>query len=59
PAPPIEGLTADRLFDTFMAFLKDRDRNVKIVERKREELKRAAYVNVEVLRASLTGAPRT
>lgn len=58
PAPPIDGLTSDRLFDSFMGFLKDRERNVKIVEKKREELKRAAMVNVEVLRESLSGAAR-
>lgn len=58
PAPPIDGLTADRLFDNFMGFLRDRERNVKIVERKREELKKAAMVNVDVLRESLKGATR-
>lgn len=58
PAPPIEGLTSDRLFENFMAFLKDRDRNVRIIERKREEMKNAAMVNVEVLRESLKNAVR-
>ena len=58
PAPPIEGLTANRLFENFMAFLKDRDRNVRIIERKREDMKNAAMVNVEVLRESLKSTVR-
>jgi len=58
PAPPIDSLTAPRLFENFMEFLKDRDRNVRIVERKREELKSAAMVNVETLRESLKSAVR-
>jgi polysaccharide pyruvyl transferase CsaB len=58
PAPPIDDLTAPRLFENFMDFLKDRNRNVRIVEKKREELKQAAMVNVEVLRESLMSAVR-
>lgn len=58
PAPPIDDLTAPRLFENFMSFLKDRDRNIRIVERKREELRKAALVNVEVLRESLRSAVR-
>lgn len=59
PAPPIEGLTSARLFENFMDFLKDRERNARIIERKREELKQAAMVNVQVLRESLKSAART
>jgi polysaccharide pyruvyl transferase CsaB len=59
PAPPIDDLTADRLFENFMAFLKDRERNVRIVERKREEMKSAAMVNVTTLRESLKNAVRS
>ena len=56
PAPSIDGLTADRLFENFMGFLKDRERNMKIVERKRAEMKAAAMVNVQALRECLTSA---
>lgn len=56
PAPSIDGLTADRLFENFMSFLKDRERNMKIVERKRAEMKAAALVNVQGLRECLTSA---
>ncbi len=58
PAPPIDTLTADRLYENFMDFMKDRNRNIRIVERKREEMKNAAMVNVEVLRESLRSAVR-
>jgi polysaccharide pyruvyl transferase CsaB len=57
-APPllIENLTATRMFDVFTAFMKDRDRNVKIVEKKRDEMRKLAEVNVEIVREQLRGA---
>lgn len=45
----MEGLTAQRLFEHFMAFQKDRDRNIKIMERKRDEFKQLALVNIETV----------
>lgn len=48
-APSIEGLTAQRLFDLFVDHLKSRERNEKIVERKREELRKSAMLNIELL----------
>jgi polysaccharide pyruvyl transferase CsaB len=45
----LEGLTATRLLDAFVSFQKDHARNVKIVERKREEQARAAEGNVEAV----------
>lgn len=44
------GLTAPRLLDAFLQFQKDRDRNVKLVEKKREELQRLAEGNFELVR---------
>jgi polysaccharide pyruvyl transferase CsaB len=48
-APSIEGLTAQRLYDMFVEHQKGRERHEKILERKREELVKAAMVNVELL----------
>jgi polysaccharide pyruvyl transferase CsaB len=50
PALPLEGLTAPRLLDAFMNFLKAKDRNVKILERKREEQAKAAELSVEMVK---------
>ncbi len=46
----LEGLTAQRLFENFMTFLGERERNVKILERKREEFRKLALVNVDAVR---------
>lgn len=46
----MEGLTAQRLFDSFVAFQKDRDRNVKILARKQAEMINLAQQNIEILR---------
>lgn len=45
----LEGLTATRLLDAFVSFQKDHARNVKIVERKREEQMHAAQGNIEAV----------
>ncbi len=45
----MEGLTATRLLDAFVSFQKDHARNLKILERKREEQIRAAEGNVEIV----------
>lgn len=55
-APAIEGLTAKKLFESFMAFHKERARNVKILERRRAEMVRLAQVNIDVLSAHLKSA---
>lgn len=47
------GLTATRLLEAFLQHTKDRDRNLKILERKREELIRLAEGNVEVVRGGM------
>jgi polysaccharide pyruvyl transferase CsaB len=57
-APPIEGLTAQRLFESFMAFNKERERNERIVERRREELSKSAAQNLDILR-EVVKAPAT
>lgn len=55
-APPIEGMTPDKLFEGFMAFIRDRERNVQIVARKRTELAEMAAVNIDALRPLLRAA---
>jgi polysaccharide pyruvyl transferase WcaK-like protein len=57
-APPIEGLTAARLFESFMAFNKDRERNERILERRREELRKSAAQNLDILQ-EIIRAPAT
>jgi len=52
-APSLNGLTAQRLFDSFMQFLKDRDKNTILVERKREELAKLAQSNIDILNSVL------
>lgn len=49
----IEKLTPQRLFENFLTFDKEKDRNVKIVLKKRDELKAAAELNVQAIRDSL------
>lgn len=49
----IEKLTPQRLFEAFLTFDKERDRNVKIIQKKREELQKAAELNVQAIRDSL------
>lgn len=44
-----EGLTAQRAFESFIQFQKDRERYNKILERKREEMKEAAMLNCTVV----------
>jgi polysaccharide pyruvyl transferase CsaB len=54
PAPlNIQGATAERIFDGFQSFVKDRERLVATVERKRDELSKQAQQNIEVLVAAL------
>lgn len=55
-APSIEGLTGQKLYDSFMAFHRDRDRHARIIERKRQEMIQLAQVNVETLERCLKGA---
>ena len=57
-APSIEGLTAQRLFENFQMFHRERDRNLKLLERRREEFVKSAQVNVDAVLESLTGVSR-
>lgn len=57
PPPSIVGLTATRLFDSFMSFLKDAERNKKVVAQKREEQRKLAEMNIEALQTCLKGIP--
>jgi polysaccharide pyruvyl transferase WcaK-like protein len=50
PTPQnIENTTPERIFDGFQAFMKDRDRMVDSVKRKRDEFSKAAKENIDVL----------
>lgn len=51
--PSIQGLTADRLFNGFQTFIKDRERTATAIRAKREELAKAAQANIDALRACL------
>lgn len=44
-----ENLTPPRLLDAFLQFQKDRERNEKVLERKREELRKLAEGNLELV----------
>ena len=48
-APAIEGLTAGRLVDGFVQFLKDRERHQKLLEKKRVEIARLAEINIQAI----------
>ena len=48
-APSVDGLTPQRLFESFMEFLKNKDRNEKVMARKMEELTKLAALNLDVL----------
>ena len=50
PALPLEGLTPQRMLNAFLEFQKARERNVKILERKREEQRKLAEISVELVR---------
>jgi polysaccharide pyruvyl transferase CsaB len=52
-APSVDTLTPQRLFELFQSFSKDRDRNMKVLQRKREELISAAEMNVQAVRECL------
>jgi polysaccharide pyruvyl transferase CsaB len=58
PVTAVEGLTPQRLFEGFMTFLKERDRNIKTLERRKEELAKLAYGNVELLVETLRSPVR-
>jgi len=48
-AVQLDGLTATRLFDAFTAFQKERDRNVRLLAKKREEMIKLAQLNVQLI----------
>ncbi len=51
-----DGLTAQRVLDSFMQFRKDRDRYDKILAQRMEEFKKGAMLNVEVVMDSFRGS---
>lgn len=48
-----EGLTAQRLFENFSVFQRDRERHLKQMSKKREEFRQAALVSVDAVREGL------
>ncbi len=58
PALPMEGLTAARMLDTFLASQKDRERNEKILERKFAELYKSAQLNIELVHDTMGSIAR-
>lgn len=51
PTPPnVQGLTAQRLFDGFQSFIKDRDRICATLEQRRAQQAEAAAQNIQILR---------
>lgn len=45
----MEGLTPQRLMDSFLTFQKDRERNIKVLERRRADLANAARENAQIV----------
>jgi polysaccharide pyruvyl transferase CsaB len=58
-AMTLDGLTAQRMLDNFTSFSKDRDRNVKLIARKREELTKLAAKNIELLVETVRASAQT
>ena len=52
-AVPFKGATAQRIFEGFTRFMAERDRNVAILNKKRDEMTAAALENISVLREHL------
>lgn len=53
PSLNMEGLTPQRLLDSFLQFQKDRERNEKLIARKHEELRKLAEGNIELVAVGL------
>lgn len=50
PTPPgVIGMTANRLFENFMGYYKDRERHLATIERRREEMVKLAQANISLL----------
>lgn len=49
----VENITAQRIFDSFQTFLKEKERNLRTLERKREEFRKLAQLNVTAIDESL------
>ena len=54
PSPlPIQGISAERIFEGFQSYIKDRERVSNSLLRRREELAKEARINIEVLDRTL------
>lgn len=52
-APSMEGLTAQRIYDLFSEHMKSRERNEKVLDRKVEDLRKQAQLNIELFNQAL------
>jgi hypothetical protein len=54
PAPlTMQGITAERIFEGFQTFIKDREKFAQALVKQREELVKAAQANIDVLAGCL------
>ena len=53
-APMVEAVNAQRLFDQFMKFMGDREKNLRVLEFQRKELVKLAQKNIEVMEVVLS-----
>jgi polysaccharide pyruvyl transferase WcaK-like protein len=58
PCLNIQGLTAQRIMDNFLTFQKSRERHVKTLERKLDELQKMASENIRVLAEAVPSIER-
>lgn len=50
PAPPnVQGVTAQRIFDGFQTFIKDRDKLASSIGRRKDDLAKSARANIDIL----------
>lgn len=52
-AVPFQGASPQRVYETFTRFMKDHDKNVAVVEKKRDEMAKSALDNIGVLQEIL------
>jgi polysaccharide pyruvyl transferase CsaB len=55
-ARSMQGLTAQRLFESFIDMQRERERNLQVLARKQEELSKLARENIELLRVAIRPA---
>lgn len=51
--PTMQGINANRIFDGFQTYIKNREKVVQSLERKREDQRKLAQANIDILRETL------